>query len=78
MATTNLKRHSSGALAQSSRENQIDSNQVSTHWQFPFLAGALLDFAICFPVSTEMMVTQSLSHPFGTCCDQIIAGTHFE
>ena len=72
MATTNLKRNSSRSFELSSWEIQIDSDTVSVHWQFPFRADALLDFAIDLPVSTETIDTKSLSHPFGTCYHKIL------
>ncbi|KAG9150114.1 hypothetical protein Leryth_009684, partial [Lithospermum erythrorhizon] len=43
---------------------QRDSSRVSVHWQPPFLVAAFPSFAIAFPVSVEIIVISSLSHPF--------------
>lgn len=52
--------------------NHIGSNMVSGHWHIPLREGALLDFAIVFPVSTETIEMKSLSDTAGTCETQMV------
>lgn len=72
MATTSLNKHSSITSELSPRTIQIDSEKASAHRQFPFRTDALLDLVMVLPVSTEMIDTKSLSHPFGTFKNSII------
>lgn len=66
METTSLKKQSCSSFEESSCEKHIVSEIESVHWQLPLCTSALLDFAIVFPVSTEIIDTTNLSQPFGT------------
>ena len=67
MATTSLKRHSSTSFEASSCGIQIESDKVSVHRQFPVRTDDFPVLVVVLPVSTEIIETQSLSHPLGTC-----------
>jgi hypothetical protein len=67
METTNLKRQSSISFS----ETGMDSVKLSVQRQVPFLTDPFPDLDSVFPVSTEIMYTKSLSHPFGTWIFQI-------